>query len=74
MATDLDRAWEAINALGGVDDDNTYARGFNDAIGLALIEIEKLGGRDPCTLPPIPTDAEIKDWLAEAVKICRPVK
>ena len=44
----LDQAWEAINALGGwVADKDEHGHGFNEAIDLALAEIEKLGGRDP---------------------------
>jgi hypothetical protein len=50
--TDLDRAWAAINALGGTNPTDQesihwYCRGIDDA----LKEIEKLGGRDPLTLP-----------------------
>lgn len=63
--TDLDRAWEAINVLGGVPA-NEYERGFNDAIGRALDEIEKLGGKDPLV--------HRQDLFDELVEICRPVK
>jgi hypothetical protein len=44
----LDLAWEAVNALGGSDQqNNSYDQGFVDAIQKALEAIEKLGGRDP---------------------------
>ena len=45
---ELDKAWEAINALGGwVADSDVAGKGYNDAISAALNEIEKLGGMDP---------------------------
>lgn len=48
--SDLDKAWEAINALGGwVSDNDIRGLGYNDAIEKALAEIEKLGGADPVT-------------------------
>ncbi len=44
----IDMAWAAVNALGGSPyQDNSYDQGFVDAIAKALIEIEKLGGKDP---------------------------
>ena len=46
--TDLDRAWEAVNALGGTGSGERHA-GHEEALGQALDEIEKLGGRDPLT-------------------------
>jgi hypothetical protein len=46
--SELDQAWEAINALGGwVADSDTAGKSYNDAISAALAEIEKLGGMDP---------------------------
>ena len=46
--TVINQAWAAINSLGGrADQDNSYDQGYVDAIGRALEEIEKLGGRDP---------------------------
>jgi hypothetical protein len=46
--SELDRAWEAVNALGGwVSDNDISGQGYNDAISAALKEIEKLGGMDP---------------------------
>lgn len=46
--TNLDLAWEAVNALGGTgEQDNSYDQGHVDAIAKALEAIEKLGGEDP---------------------------
>ena len=50
MSSPLDRAWAAVNALGGVAS-SSYERGFVDAIGKALEEIERLGGEDPLSKP-----------------------
>jgi hypothetical protein len=44
--TDLDLAWERINALGGYAEDD-FDRGGNAAIDAALEIIESLGGSDP---------------------------
>lgn len=46
--TQLDLAWEAINALGGKPDNTNPADiAYDAAIEAALAEIEKLGGEDP---------------------------
>ena len=46
--TNLDLAWEAVNALGGVPTSSVPADiAYDAAIGAALAEIEKLGGSDP---------------------------
>jgi hypothetical protein len=42
IITELDLAWERINALGGLENSE-----FNRAINDALDVIEELGGRDP---------------------------
>jgi len=50
--TDLDRAWRAVDALGGTwpeprdDYDKGFAKGYNLALNAACEAIEKLGGRD----------------------------
>src|SRR3972149_5785356 len=50
MIHDLDKAWEAVNALGGYAvEENPYEAGYMDAIKAALDRIEKLGGADPLT-------------------------
>lgn len=44
----LDAAYEAVNALGGTfDKADPWQVGYDHAVGLALKEIEKLGGMDP---------------------------
>lgn len=43
----LDKAWEAVNAIGGADTADDYSRGINAAVDQALLEIEKLGGMQP---------------------------
>lgn len=43
----LDLAWEAVNALGGAATSGVAETAYNTAIGRALAEIEKLGGKDP---------------------------
>ena len=44
----LDRAWLAVNALGGMDNfSSTYDTAYNKAIDDALREIEQAGGMDP---------------------------
>ena len=44
----LDLSWEAVNALGGsAETKDVREQSYNDAIGDALMEIEKLGGKDP---------------------------
>lgn len=46
---DLDKAWAAVNALGGYVDTpiGQFERGYGEALDAALGEIEKLGGMDP---------------------------
>lgn len=46
MITPLDEAWERINALGGISEDD-FDLGINFAICEALKIIEDLGGVDP---------------------------
>lgn len=52
MASDLDRAWRAVDALGGAWPPETdpyergYQAGYNDALDDACKAIEALGGRD----------------------------
>ena len=44
----LDLLWTQVNSLGGfVYDGDEYGRGFNEAIGIILGRIEKMGGMDP---------------------------
>lgn len=43
----IDLAWEAVNALGGLPSDDPREQGFVEAISKALDEIERLGGKDP---------------------------
>jgi hypothetical protein len=46
--SELDKAWQEINALGGhVAPDDDHGLGYIKAIGDALDIIEKLGGKDP---------------------------
>lgn len=46
--TNLDLAWERINALGGSDlQNNSYDQGAVDTVTKALAIIEDLGGVDP---------------------------
>ena len=48
MEYKLDAAWEAVNALGGtVAAGDIHGKGYVEAVGHALAEIEKLGGMDP---------------------------
>lgn len=49
--TDLDRAWRAVDALGGThqmqsDYQRGYGHGYDQALKLACEAIENLGGRD----------------------------
>jgi hypothetical protein len=44
---DLDRAWAAVNAIGGHCDSSEWHRGANWALDRALLAIEELGGKDP---------------------------
>jgi hypothetical protein len=44
---DLDRAWAAVNAIGGDWDSGEWDRGANWALDRALLAIEELGGKDP---------------------------
>jgi hypothetical protein len=44
---DLDRAWAAVNAIGGDWDSSEWDRGANWALDRALLAIEELGGKDP---------------------------
>jgi hypothetical protein len=46
IITSLDRAWEQINALGGVAIPGD-SPAYGEAIDAALAVIEALGGRDP---------------------------
>lgn len=55
MSTELDKAWEEINALGGyVAPNDEVGKGYDKAIGDALDIIERLGGRDPARQPNAP--------------------
>lgn len=57
----IDLAWEAINALGGrQDQDNSYDQGCVDTVAKCLEIIEGLGGKDPQSL----RAAELKTILA----------
>ena len=44
---DLDRAWAAVNAIGGDWHSSEWDAGANWALDRALLAIEELGGRDP---------------------------
>ena len=46
MITDLDLAWERINAIGGYAE-SEFDKGINSAVSSALDIIEELGGSDP---------------------------
>jgi hypothetical protein len=47
VPSDLDRAWRAVDALGGTHatDKREWGVGYDEALALACAEIEKLGGR-----------------------------
>ena len=46
--TNLDLAWEKINALGGTTTEyDDFGKGINHAVEQALFIIEELGGTDP---------------------------
>lgn len=44
---DLDRAWAAVNAIGGEWHSSEWDAGANWALDRALLAIEELGGKDP---------------------------
>jgi hypothetical protein len=47
VTTSLDKAWRAVDALGGTHatDKREWGEGYDEALTLACAEIEKLGGR-----------------------------
>jgi hypothetical protein len=48
----LDAAYAAVNALGGwFDTSDAKAVGYDEALGHAMAEIERLGGKDPASRP-----------------------
>ncbi len=73
-AADLDQAWAAINALGGISKPaDRYDAGFGDAIDAALQCIEGLGGMSVASRTIADADAaaerdkvgEYHDWRRE---------
>lgn len=57
--SELDEAWERINALGGTGARNDFDSGVIHAVGQALLIIEELGGKDPA-----PARARVKELMA----------
>ena len=63
--SELDEAWERINAMGGdFDPGADFAYGFSSAVESALAIIEELGGKDPA-----PARAKIEESKAKAMAI-----